>query len=86
MRDGDEKVRVVEDLCGFLIDLTIAAEYGWLKMVGVSWLVVISDVFAIGNLPCCISIQLRTDETCYLPTSFQSYLLSCTLWIVSKRR
>ena len=59
MRDRDEKVRIVEDSRGFLVDLMIAAEYGWLKVVGVSWLVVISDVFAIGNLPCCISTSLE---------------------------
>lgn len=55
MRDGDEKVRIMKDKRGFLVDLTIAAEYGWLKVVGVRRLVVIPYVFAIGNLPCCIS-------------------------------
>ena len=50
VRNGDKKVCVLEDSCGFLINLVVTAEDGCLKVIGMASNVVIPFVFVVGNL------------------------------------
>lgn len=82
MGDRDEKIRIVKDGRSFLVDLVVAAEYGWLKVVLVSWTVVGSFVFAIRNLVCVVSIQLSDWEA--IPTVIFC-IMSSLVYLVESR-
>ena len=58
VRNGDKKVCVLEDSCGFIINLVVTTEDGCLEVIGMGSNVVIPFISVVGNLSY-VSIQLR---------------------------